>query len=131
MVSNSKRSKKRSLISVCIANYNGQDVIDACIKSVLSQDSGCEIEVIVHDDASTDESKAIVECGYPSVILIESRENVGFCVSTNRMVARARGDYLLLLNNDAELMPGAIEALMQAAELSIRQRGLGRDDSYC
>jgi len=74
----------------------------------------------VHDDASSDESVDFIRQHYPQIVLIESRENVGFCVANNRMAARARGEFLLLLNNDAALWPDALVALLAAA------RALGR-----
>ena len=101
--------------SVCIANYNGMGLIDACIESVRKQDYGFPVEIIVHDDASTDGSSGHITASHPDVRLIESAENVGFCVANNRMAAAARGEYLLLLNNDATLMPGALAALMNEA----------------
>ena len=103
-------------VSVCIANYNGTGIIDACIRSVLAQDCGFPVEIIVHDDASTDGSGQHVRERYPTVRLLESSENVGFCVSNNRMVEVAQGEYILLLNNDAELLPDALSSLMKAAE---------------
>ena len=106
--------------SVCIANYNGMGLIDACIDSVRTQDCGFTVEIIVHDDASTDDLAAHIAARHPDVRLIASRENVGFCVSNNRMAAAAQGEYLLLLNNDATLHPGALATLMQEA-LRLRQ----------
>ena len=97
--------------SVLIANYNGAALIAACIESVLTQDCNFEIEIIVHDDASTDGSADIVRSRYPQARLIESESNVGFCVSNNRMAAVARGEYLLLLNNDATLLTDALRTL--------------------
>lgn len=102
-------------VSVCIANYNGMGVIDACLRSVLGQDWEGSVEIIVHDDRSGDDSPAYVRTHFPEVLLIESAENVGFCVANNRMVARARGEYVLLLNNDAELLPDALRILHEAA----------------
>lgn len=101
--------------SVCIANYNGVALLDDCLASVLSQDGDLGIEIIVHDDASTDASVAWIRDRYPQVELLASRENVGFCVANNRMVAHARGEYVLLLNNDAALLPDALLALIGAA----------------
>jgi GT2 family glycosyltransferase len=100
------------MISVCIANYNGVGMIDACIDSVHRQDCADAVEIIVHDDASTDGSAAHIRAHHPGVRLIEGTENAGFCVANNRMAAAAQGEYLLLLNNDATLMPGALEALL-------------------
>lgn len=103
-------------VSVCIANYNGLGVIDDCIASVLAQDCEFSIEIVVHDDASTDGSAQHIRTVYPQVVMIESADNVGFCVANNRMVERAAGEFVLLLNNDAALYPDAITALYNAAQ---------------
>ena len=102
----------KPLVSVCIANYNGDAVIQACLESVLAQETDFDVEIIVHDDCSTDNSVAFIRGQYPSVRLLTSEKNVGFCISNNRMAAEAQGDYLLLLNNDTRLHAGAIEALL-------------------
>jgi len=102
------------VISVCVANYNGEDVIADCIDSILQQESAPPFEIIVHDDASTDKSLQVLE-NYDSVRIIESSENVGFCISNNRMVDRARGSFVLLLNNDAQLFENALHTLFAAS----------------
>ena len=101
--------------SVCIANYNGMATLTACLNSVLNQDCHFPVEIIVHDDASSDKSVSFIREQYPQVVLIESRENVGFCIANNRMAARAQGEFLLLLNNDAALFPDALSTLHKAA----------------
>ncbi len=100
-------------ISVCVANYNGLGVIEECLTSVLDQDiKDCSVEIIVYDDASTDDSTSCIRRSYQQVILIEGGENVGFCIANNRMVDKAKGEYILLLNNDAALFPDALKTLM-------------------
>lgn len=103
-------------ISVCIANYNGAAMIAGCLDSVIAQQGDFKVEIIVHDDASSDASVAIISRDYPAAHLIRSDDNVGFCIANNRMVAAARGDYVLLLNNDAELLPDALACLLHEAE---------------
>ncbi len=103
-------------LSICIPNYQGEEVIARCLDSVLSQECDFSFELIVHDDASTDRSLEILESQYPSVVLIKSDTNRGFCESTNRMAEQARGDYLLLLNNDTRLHAGSLQALMDEAK---------------
>lgn len=102
-------------VSVCIANYNGEQLLSDCIASIRDQHSDCGIEIIVHDDASSDGSLALLREHYPEVLVIASEENVGFCIANNRMADRARGEYLLLLNNDAALMPEALATLASHA----------------
>ena len=100
-----------TVCSVCIANYNGESFIEDCLVSIIKQDFPHRIEVIVHDDASTDNSVKIIRSRFPQVKLIESKVNVGFCVSNNRMVNSAKGEYILLLNNDATLEKNALSTL--------------------
>ncbi|MBS0556889.1 MAG: glycosyltransferase, partial [Proteobacteria bacterium] len=107
--------------SVCIANFNGAAILTDCIDSVLAQQGDLAIEIIVHDDASSDDSVAFLRAHYPQVEILASETNVGFCIGNNRMVAQARGEYVLLLNNDAALYPDALMALLAAA----RERSAG------
>jgi len=102
--------------SVCVANYNGAGVISACIDSIKNQRFEYPVEIIVHDDMSTDNSIRIISEKYPEIILIEGPENVGFCISNNRMAAKARGKYILFLNNDACLLPDALDKLYSHSE---------------
>jgi GT2 family glycosyltransferase len=101
--------------SVCVANYNGVSILADCLDSILAQQGGFNIQIIVHDDASTDESLIILREQYPQVEVLASRENVGFCIGNNRMAACASGEYILLLNNDAVLHPDAISTFIQEA----------------
>ncbi|NMF88456.1 glycosyltransferase family 2 protein [Aromatoleum petrolei] len=103
--------------SICIANYNGESLLADCIDSVLAQDCDFAFEILIHDDASTDASLALLRDRYPQVEVIASSTNVGFCIANNRLADRARGDYLLLLNNDAALAPDALSTLSAHARL--------------
>lgn len=112
-------------ISVCIANYKGEQDLPDCLDSVLAQRGDFHVEILVHDDASPDGSLALLRSRYPGVRVIESAHNVGFCISNNRMAEAAQGDYLLLLNNDARLRPGSLAALLSAAQAGHAQDILG------
>jgi len=103
------------ICSICIANYNGMGIIDSALLSVMAQDCDFPIEIIVHDDASTDGSVDFIRENFPDIKLIASEVNVGFCISNNRMVSKAKGEYILLLNNDAILLPNAISTLYKEA----------------
>jgi len=115
----------KPIISICIANFNGEDLIGPCLDSVFNQEICAEFEVIVHDDASTDHSVDYIQKNYTKVMLLRSDSNVGFCTSNNRMAAIARGKYLLLLNNDATLRQGALQALLTRAKYIGRSSILG------
>jgi len=98
-------------VSVCIANYNGNETLRESLDSVLGQAFEHSVEIIIHDDASTDNSVKFIRAEYPQVKLISSKRNVGFCISNNRMVAVAKGEFILLLNNDATLREDALSLL--------------------
>ncbi|UUZ65744.1 glycosyltransferase [Polaromonas sp. P1-6] len=91
------------------------EVIDDCLRSVLEQEGHIPVEILVHDDASSDGSAAYIRDHYPDARLIVSDRNVGFCVANNRMAGEAKGKYLLLLNNDAALYPDALQTLLSEA----------------
>jgi GT2 family glycosyltransferase len=102
-------------VSICVANYNGMALIDDCLQSILAQEGSIPLEIIVHDDASSDGSADYIRDRYPMARLIESTSNAGFCVANNRMAAQAKGEYLLLLNNDAALHRDALQTLLAEA----------------
>jgi GT2 family glycosyltransferase len=110
-VKESATSNSKITVSVCIANYNGNETLRESLDSVLGQAFEHSVEIIVHDDASTDNSVEFIRAEYPQVKLISSKINVGFCISNNRMVAAAKGKFILLLNNDAALRSDALSLL--------------------
>ncbi|HPF73403.1 MAG TPA: glycosyltransferase family 2 protein [Xanthomonadaceae bacterium] len=115
MPKSTERRKGSPLVTVCIANYNGEMILADCVDSLLNQAGAIDMEIIIHDDASTDTSVDLIREKYPQVKLITSHENVGFCIANNRMVATAKGEFILLLNNDAALFSDAISSLVEFA----------------
>lgn len=109
-------AKQQPVISICIANYNGAELIEPCLQSVCDQQVDASIEIIVLDDASADNSIEIIRSNFPQAKLLLSENNVGFCLANNKMVAAASGQYILLLNNDAWLADNAIATFLEAVE---------------
>jgi GT2 family glycosyltransferase len=99
-------------VSICIPNYNGATYIHETLASVFSQIGSHAVEILVHDDASTDGSAELIRNAYPQITVLETTSNAGFCISCNRLVAAAQGEYILLLNNDAQLMEDALTTLL-------------------
>lgn len=102
-------------ISVVIVNWNTRRLLECCLRSILTVGEGLLCEVIVVDNGSTDDSVAMVRDRFPGVRLVENAANEGFAQANNRGVALARADYVLLLNTDAFLAPGALRALIELA----------------
>jgi GT2 family glycosyltransferase len=103
-------------ISVCIANYNGVGVVERCIESILQQTLHASFEVIIYDDASSDDSVAKIKKAFPQVRVIAGEKNIGYAEANNKMASSAAGQFLLLLNNDAHLPPDALSTLYGAAQ---------------
>jgi GT2 family glycosyltransferase len=86
--------------TIIIVTYNSASCIGACLASTLAQ-TGVTSEVIVVDNASTDDTLAVV--GQFNVRILANRENVGFGRANNRGFAACAGRFVYLLNPDAEL----------------------------
>lgn len=99
-----------------MANYQGKVVIEACLESLLSQVCSVPFEVVVYDDASPDGSAHLVAERFPGVRLIPGAVNVGYCQANRIMVKESQGDYVLLFNNDAWLLPASLQTLWEAAQ---------------
>ena len=103
------------LVSVIILNWNGKNYIRSCLDKVLLQNYS-NMEIIVVDNASDDGSAELIRRSYPSVDLVENKQNLGFGGGNNIGIRRAKGDYVLILNNDAELDEGCIRAMREALD---------------
>lgn len=111
-------------LSVVIVTYNNAADIDACLKSVFYAIQGLSHEVIVVDNASSDTTVEVVR-SYASVRLFRSRANIGFARAVNAGADRASGEFLLLINPDAVVNPGAFTELLEYASQQPRRFPLG------
>ncbi|MCU0270597.1 MAG: glycosyltransferase [Acidimicrobiales bacterium] len=96
--------------SVCIPNYNYARYVGDTVRSVLEQ-SHRDVEVLVSDNASTDDSVAVVRAVADERVRVSvNRCNVGFAGNLDRAVRGASGDVALLLSSDDLMLPGALSA---------------------
>src|SRR2546423_3826789 len=91
-------------VSIIILSYNTKDFLRNCLQSVYIRLHELNYEVIVVDNASSDGSAQMVKKEFPKAHLIENKKNVGFAAGNNIGAKRAKGDYILLLNSDTELL---------------------------
>ncbi len=103
-------------VSVIILNWNGRELLADCLRSVAAQDHP-DLETIVVDNGSADGSSEMVEREFPQVDLIKSPDNLGFCRANNLAIAKASGELVALVNNDAELAPDFVSRMVAAAGL--------------
>jgi GT2 family glycosyltransferase len=106
-----RRSRSKPVCSVVIPNYNGRKLLETCLESVdRNRPRNIPIEVIVVDDASTDDSIAWLAIHHPDVRVVALDRNQGFCAAANAGIAAAKAPYIQLLNNDTEVCENWIEA---------------------
>lgn len=107
------RAHSRALdLSVLIVTWNSERFIDRCLRSIPAACEGLEYEVVVHDNASQDDT--LRHLGEVSVI--RSLSNAGFAAGTNRAFRASQGRYVFLLNPDCELAPRALTNLFEFME---------------
>jgi GT2 family glycosyltransferase len=104
-------------LSYCVVNTNGRDHLPACLDAIeADRPAGIETEVLVLDNASEDGSVEAVRGRGDGIRLIALEARAGKADNDSRLIREARGEYCLLLNEDAELRPGASEALVGALD---------------
>ena len=103
--------------TIVIPNINGKGWLKDSIESVYAQTEQ-NFELIIVDNGSTDESleQARSYCGRPNFTLIENGTNTGFSHAVNQGIARAKGEYVVMFNNDAFAEPEWLAELIRTAE---------------
>lgn len=122
-------------LSVIILNWNTFKLVDECLRSLELSTSELDLDVIVVDNGSQDDSASQIEAGHPSVKIIRMGSNVGFAAGNNEGVAASQSPLVLLLNSDTLVQPGAIQALLKVMETQPRAglvgaRLLNEDGSF-
>lgn len=106
-------------LSIIIVNWNGREFLPRCIESILRSPPNVSYNIIVVDNASTDDSLrhlrsegAQAGLGKARLHVIENTENLGFSRANNQAIAYSDAPLLFLLNSDTEVKPGAIDTLI-------------------
>jgi GT2 family glycosyltransferase len=104
-------------IAVIIVNWNACEDLRACLTSLYAEPKphlGYEVWVV--DNASADESAAMAASEFPQAQLIANADNLGFSKANNQAIAQVDSRYVFLLNSDATVHPGALDALLAYAD---------------
>jgi hypothetical protein len=103
-------------LSIVILNWNVRDLLRQCLKSVYTVRSMLSTEVIVVDNASSDDSVAMVRAEFPDVRLMVNAANRGYTGGNNDGIAASTGRYVLILNPDTQVIGDALSTLVTYAE---------------
>ncbi|HSF42578.1 MAG TPA: glycosyltransferase family 2 protein [Thermoanaerobaculia bacterium] len=95
-------------VAVAVVSYNTRDDLRACLESVRADAPG---PVVVADNGSRDGSATLVRSEFPEALLLVDESNPGFGAAANRAIAACASPYVLLLNADTRVTPGALRAL--------------------
>jgi GT2 family glycosyltransferase len=95
-----KKKSHRIVLSIIIVNWNNKDILQDCLNSIYHTHNVSKYEIIVVDNNSEDGSVELIKNEFPNVVLLENSENLGFTRANNQAIKIARGNYILLLNND-------------------------------
>ncbi|MBL0130056.1 MAG: glycosyltransferase family 2 protein [Chitinophagaceae bacterium] len=102
-------------VSIVILNWNGQKFLEQFLPSVLST-SYTNVEVIIADNGSVDDSISFLQKKYPDIRLIRFDENYGFAKGYNEALKLVVSDYYCILNSDVEVQPGWLQPMVDLLE---------------
>ena len=100
-------------VNVIVITRNTRDLTLEAIRSVLGNSDGLEAEILVVDNGSSDGTSEVLHQNFPLVRYLRSETNLGFAKAVNWAAREASGEFLLLLNSDAALRPGALASAIE------------------
>jgi len=105
-------------LSIGIVNYKTADLTKKCLDSIFNRTSGFgekDMEVIVLDNGSNDDCKNVIKYYLGKIKFIQNQENEGFAKGYNKTIKFSKGEYILLLNSDIEILKNGLSEMLKAA----------------
>jgi N-acetylglucosaminyl-diphospho-decaprenol L-rhamnosyltransferase len=113
------------VLSIIISCYNTRALLADCLWSIYGNAPSETYEIIVVDDASSDGTSELVRASFPEVRLLVNEVNRHYAFSNNRALDQARGQYVLLLNNDTIVLPRALDGMVEFLQEHPEAGGVG------
>lgn len=101
----------KPVLSICIVTYRARDYLRGCLSSLFQNTSSGDLEVIVVDNGSQDGTAEMLAVEFPDVRVIENETNTGYTRPMNQALRVGRGDFLVQLNPDTQVLPGALDTV--------------------
>jgi hypothetical protein len=105
-----------SKLSIVIVSWNVKDLLKKCLYSIIKHQKDLNVEVIVVDNASSDQSVEMVKQNFPLFKIIKNEENLGFAKANNQGILASNGDLILALNPDTEVMEDTLQKMVKFME---------------
>jgi len=100
-------------LSIIVVNWNGKELLSACLPSLVSDNDKVNVQVIVVDNGSEDGSVSWCRENYNSIEIVALPKNIGFSGANNEGIKYVKGKYVMLLNNDTIVQNNALEILVE------------------
>ena len=105
MIFTKKQLKMKPILSIVIVSFNSHDFLDKCLVSLKNSKISEKTEILIVDNASTDQTQELMKNKYSNLVFIRNNANLGYAKANNQGIARASGKYILLLNPDTLVPP--------------------------
>lgn len=102
-------------LSIVILSYNTRDLLKKCLHSIYQGSTNLNCEIIVVDNASSDDSVNMVKTMFPKVKLVMNKINLGYSSGNNLGVSQAAGDLIFILNSDTEIIGECLKIMIEFA----------------
>jgi GT2 family glycosyltransferase len=99
-------------LSICIVTFQACDLLRDCLLSIRENPPDGTYEVVIVDNGSSDGTVQMLREGFPEICLIENRANQGYTAPMNQALRQGQGRFLLQLNPDTLILPGALQNLV-------------------
>lgn len=106
-------TENKTELSVIIPSWNGKDLLNDCLESLIKNVNELSNEIIVVDNGSKDGTQELITGKYPSVKILSFEKNLGFTSAVNAGIKISSGRYILVLNNDVTVLNGAVKKLVE------------------
>jgi GT2 family glycosyltransferase len=110
-------------LSIVILNWKVKDLLHKCLVSIYQYTSNISFEIFVVDNDSGDGSVEMVRQEFPNVTVIANSQNIGFAAGNNQAIKQTKGDFILLLNPDTELIDNSLAKMVEIMKAN-RQIGV-------
>lgn len=100
-------------LSIVVVSYNTRELTLQCLRSILENTNNVRFQVLVVDNNSADDSADAIEKEFPAVRVIRNLENKGLAAATNQGLEHSTGRYVMSLNSDTVIKPGAFDTLVE------------------